>query len=44
MLSVIYLLVDGYLCRTPRGVEEAEKWVEEAEFDRYLKAKENSYI
>jgi hypothetical protein len=40
--SVIYRLVDGYLCRNPRGVEEAEEWVEEAkwveepEFDRYL--------
>ena len=44
MLSVIYLLVDGYLCRTPRGVEEAEKCVEETEFDRYLEAKENSFM
>ena len=35
--SVIYLLVDGYLCRTPRGVEEAE-------FDRYLEVKEYSFI
>ena len=47
---VIYLLDDGYLCRTPRGVEkdrewvEEAKWVPEAEFDRYLEAKENSYI
>ena len=41
--SVIYLLVDGYLCRTPRGVEEA-KWVAETEFDRYLEAKEKSFI
>jgi hypothetical protein len=42
--SVIYLLVDGYLCRTPRGVGEEAKWVEEAEFDRYLEANENSFI
>ena len=42
--SVIYLLVGGYLCRTPRGVEEAEVWVEESEFDRYLEAKESSFI
>jgi len=42
--SVIYLMEGGYLRRTPRGVEEEKEWVEEAEFDRYLKAKENSYI
>ena len=48
--SVIYLLEDGYLCRTPRGVEEAKewvaeaKWVAESEFDRYLEAKESSFI
>jgi hypothetical protein len=36
--SVIYLLEDGYLCRTPREVEEAKEWVAETEFDRYLQA------
>ena len=47
---VIYLLEDGYLCRTPRGVKEAKawvaeaKWVTESEFDRYLEAKESSFI
>ena len=42
--SVIYLLVDGYLCRTPRGVEEPKEWAAQVEFDQYLEAKENSYI
>ena len=42
--SVIYLLEGGYLRRTPREVEEAKEWVAEAEFDRYLEAKESSFI
>ena len=42
--SVIYLLEDGYLWRTPREVEEVKEWVAEAEFDRYLEAKESSFI
>ena len=42
--SVIYLLEGGYLRRTPREVEEAKKWLAETEFDRYLEAKESSFI
>ena len=42
--SVIYLLEGGYLCRTPREVEEAKESVAETEFDRYLETKENSFI